>query len=223
MKSLKITASIVALLSASYLSASASDLLSLKDVPATLSQVNWTGAYASVGAGGVFTNANSSGTGVSGGTTIVTGGDAALSGFLGDLRLGYDASYGGGLIGIWGDVSYERDKGSSNSIPLAGLTGTTAEAHLGYSAGLRIGRTFGTGLIYALAGYQGQHVTDKALNFSTDLHGGIAGIGIEQEIAPHVFFGTEVDYVAYGDWHPVQGITISADEVRATARLGYRF
>jgi hypothetical protein len=215
---------------ASISSANASDLYnpggSLKDV--TIAGMNLSGVYISLGAGGVFSDANSSGTHDNGNYTTVFGpGDVALSGFLGDIRVGYDRSLGSGwLLGIYGDLSYEQAKGTVNTVSQVDITGATGTAHFGYGAGLKLGAGLGqTTVVYGLLGYQGQHVSDSgaALSASTDLNGILVGGGIETELTKSLFFGVEADYVAFESWKPLTGLSIDMDEVRATARIGTRF
>ncbi len=204
--------------------ASAADIYnaggSSKDAP-VVAGINWSGVYIQIGAGGAFANADARGTGTVGSeaTTIYGGGNLGLSGFAGDIRVGYDYTLGKGLlIGLWGEVSDEVASGSNT-------TGSKSESQYGYGAGLRAGRYFGTSLVYGLVGWQGLHVktSGSGWSLSNDLNGIGVGGGIEAEIAQHVTLGAEAKYIAYGDWTPANGLTVSGDEVRTTARLGYRF
>lgn len=227
MKVSGVSAIALVIASLSLSTANASDLFnpggSSKDV--SIAGMNLSGAYISLGAGGVFTDANGTGSAVVPGGTIFAGGNASLSGFLGDVRVGLDRGVGNGfLIGVYGDLSYEEAKGSGNSVPTLGITGGSATEHFGYGAGLKLGAQMGpTTVVYGLVGYQGQHISESVVTISksTDLNGVLLGAGIETVLSGNWSIGAEGDYVAFGGWSPISGINVDADEIRTTARLVY--
>ena len=94
----------------------------------------------------------------------------------------------------------------------------------GWEAGVRVGRVFNnSSLLYGLVAYQGQQVSITG-GPGTTLTGVKVGAGLEIDLKDHWFFGSEVDWVWYGDWNPAQqNVKFTEDELRATARLGYRF
>jgi len=231
-------ASVLALIVASAGVGHAADLFtnpgaSLKD-PITGAKVNLSGLYISLGAGGVFSDADTTGTHTTTGnypTTIFGGGDAALSGFLGDARIGIDKDLGGFSLGIYGDLSEEVAKGTSPNVPAVNITGSSATAHFGYGAGAKLGIPLSqTTVAYGLLGYQGQHISVKSNaggtvsgSASTDLNGVLVGGGFENMISKNWGIAVEADYVAYGGWSPISGINVDADEIRTTARISYHF
>ena len=105
---------------------------------------------------------------------------------------------------------------------------TDSNQDLGWEAGIRVGRVFNdSSLLYGLAAYQGQQLSINNTGLSTTLAGVKLGAGLEIDLKDKWFFGSEVDWVWYGDWNPatkgIEGIKFSEDELRATAKIGRRF
>ena len=103
-----------------------------------------------------------------------------------------------------------------------------AEQGWGYEAGLRVGRVFNnTALLYGLVAWQGQNLSLKDTGSSTLLNGIKLGAGLEIDLTNHWFFGSEIDWIDYGNWNVTNvsngAVTVSETELKATARLGYRF
>jgi opacity protein-like surface antigen len=202
-------ASLTAALLLSASAAYAADLpTSYKDnasLPATA------GFYIGLGVGGAVNDAGTAGN------------DFGFSGFLGDIRAGYDMKLDGWVAGPYAEVSFEDVKGkvSLNSA----VQNSGANSTIGYSFGARVGRVVnGDSLIYALLGWQGQHVGISNTGWSADLSGLRAGGGIEIDLKNHFAVGAEVSWIGYGQWTPAAAApSINADEVRSTARLSYRF
>jgi len=169
MKSLKITASIVALLSASCLSASASDLLSLKDTPATLSDINWNGCYFSAGGGATFAKSHVS--------TAAGNIDLGLSGGNFDGRIGCDRTIGKGILfGVFGELGGLRDvNGTVNAV-----SGTSIAQRYNWKVGARTGVEIGNAMPYVLAAFTHEDV--EISGPTKGLDGGTVGAGVEIKI-----------------------------------------
>jgi hypothetical protein len=204
MNRLAYLASAVALLSGAAV-ANAADL-SYKDSPSVLPAAS--GFYIGLGVGGAVNDAGTAGN------------DFGFSGFLGDIRAGYDMKLNGWVAGPYAEVSFEDLKGKAT----LGTLNSGANATIGYSFGVRVGRMVtDDSMLYTIVGFQGQHVGLSNTGWAADLSGIRAGGGIEIDLKNHLVLGAEVDWIGYSQWTPVNGLSINADEVRSTARISYRF
>lgn len=210
--SVAIFALLSALLSA-IAPASAADLYgnSTKDPITSSFSFLPTGAYVSIGLGGALTD-----TSANQGTVNP---DFNFAGFLGEARIGYDTRYGNWVAGPLVGISFEDVKGRTDLDSKL----TTGNQVFGYELGGRLGYVFnGTSLGYVLLAYEGQHVGLDNTGFTADLSGVKVGTGLEVDLGNKLFFGSEVDYVWFGDWSPVSGVSIGENELRATLRFGLR-
>jgi opacity protein-like surface antigen len=120
--------------------------------------------------------------------------------------------------------SYTQETYTQSSYTQSSYSTTDSNQGLGWEAGVRVGRVFNnSSLLYGLVAYQGQQVSVTG-GPSTTLDGIKVGAGLEIDLKDHWFFGSEVDWVWYGDWSQAQqNVKFTEDELRATARIGYRF
>ena len=212
--------SAIALLVASQ--ASASDLGSPYSAP--LSGVTASiphGFYISTGIGMTYSNLN-----VGYANSDVSGAaDLSAKGFTGDLRVGYDWVLNHKfVIGPWAQVSYDQASGSAG----VGRVGASWSSDYGYGVGVRAGWLASSGtLVYALGGLESQQFTVTptigAVQPSAMLAGAVLGGGVETQIGARMTLGIEADWISYQGWTPAKDWTVNADEIRATARVGYHF
>lgn len=164
------------------------------------------GAYVSVGVGGALDSAH----------VPQAASDFSLSGFDGDLRVGYDYKLPNypWVAGVFVGLGVE-DVGGQGA-------GVNLQQVLGYEAGLRFGRIVnGDALIYGLVAYHGQHIGLDNTGFSADQQGLELGGGLEIDMKNGVTLGGEVDYTLYRDWS-AGGASIGENELAAKVRLGVR-
>jgi opacity protein-like surface antigen len=174
--------------------------------------VNLSGLYASIAAGAAFTNAQASG----GGSQI----DLGLEGGRVSGRLGFDwTPFGGSFFagpyveGAWGNVSGKLS---------FGFGGLEAKSDWTYGAGVRAGwAPFKAATVYGLIGYQGGF-EGLAGNYER-VNGVKLGAGTEVYITKSIFVGAEADWVLYGDYSPIKGVTVSSDTAEIWARIGVKY
>ena len=188
---------VAAVLALGLTGAQAADLYrnSSNDGADQIANLVYSGVYASVSAGYAFNELTDS---------VSNGFQAGFQGVIVETRVGADYKFSGSpyYAGAYVQGSYE------DAQPASGIWG--------YGAGLRAGRYFGSTSLYALTGYEGQHVN----NGSTDLNGILTGLGTEIAITGHVSLRLEGDYVLFQ--HP-SGSATDENQARFTTGLVLKF
>jgi opacity protein-like surface antigen len=148
-------------------------------------------------------------------------GSIGQAGVLGRVRVGYDFQQSNWVVGPFIGGTFEDVKGDMAKI---GSGSTSVNQVLGFETGLRGGYSFNGTLVYALAGYQWQHIgIDNTKDGTNSLSGVIVGGGVEIPVTKTVFLKTEIDGVWYEPWSPTQQIKLSNEELRGTVGVGLRF
>jgi len=207
---------------------------SVSQVQVNEPQVNWTGFYAALAAGTVFSNTEDTYVYDDGHDRFTANLDGhGGQGFLGCLEGGYDQELRnpGIVVGLYGEACVtNHDTQFSFSYNGSGA-GASVDAQHTFGGGLRLGVPLSGNrtLAYGKVGVRRTHVEGGGLlsGYDEDFTGLYLGVGLDHQLDNHWVLGLEGGWTNYQDQTYRLGadetLNVDPESAEVKGRIGYRF